>query len=107
METQSLFFFAFFKLSLADTFVKPYQERKNMEKEKWEVIEECSDEDGTPASWALKIREREFIFISANNDMYDVEIMNLYKESVALKSFKSLRGAKRFAEEWVRKYNKN
>lgn len=71
---------------------------------KWEVVEELSNEDGTPNCWAYKIGKAIYVYITHNhNDMYDVEHSTSYGESriVVLKTFKRFSNAKRFAEQWI------
>ena len=79
---------------------------------KWEVVEELSDENGTPNCWAYKIGKANYVYITHNNnvyithnnnDMYDVEHSTSYGESriVVLKAFKRFSNAKRYAEQWI------
>lgn len=71
---------------------------------KWEVVEELSDENGTPNCWAHKLGPADYLYITHNHsDMYDVEHSTSYGESriVVLKTFKRFSNAKRFAEQWI------
>ena len=71
---------------------------------KWEVVEELSDENGTPNCWGYKI-EKQTLYIShiIHNDMCDVEHSTSYGRSrlVVLKTFKRFSNAKRYAEQWI------
>ena len=75
----------------------------------WEVIEECNDEEGNPASWGKLLRHREgkypdFIFISTYGDRFNVEVYNAYDENVVIKSCATFNRARKWADEYIRKY---
>lgn len=88
-----------------DWYISKLKDVWKMENEiKWEVVEELSNEDGTPNCWAYKIGKANYVYITHNhNDMYDVEHSTSYGESriVVLKTFKGFSNAKRFAEQWI------
>lgn len=49
---------------------------------RWEIVEEMSDEDGTPNCWAYKIRKANYVYITHNpKDMYDVEHSTSYGDN--------------------------
>ena len=78
-------------------------------KDDWEVIEECNDEEGNPTSWGKLLRHREgkypdFIFISTYGDRFNVEIYNAYDENVVIKSCATFNRARKWADEYIRKY---
>lgn len=71
---------------------------------RWEIVEEMSDEDGTPNCWAYKIGKANYVYITHNpKDMYDVEHSTSYGDNrvVVLKTFKRFSNAKKFAEQWI------
>ena len=78
----------------------------------WEVIEECNDEEGNPTSWGKLLRHREgkypdFIFISTYGDRFNVEVYNAYDEIVVIKSCATFNRARKWADEYIRKYGDN
>lgn len=71
---------------------------------RWEIVEEMSDEDGTPNYWAYKIGKANYVYITHSpKDMYDVEHSTSYGDNrvVALKTFKRFSNAKKIAEQWI------
>lgn len=71
---------------------------------KWEVVEELTDEDGTPNCWAYKIGKANYVYITHNyKNTFDVERSAPSSDSgiATTKSFKRFNKAKRFAEDLI------
>ena len=69
-----------------------------MNKNTWEVVEDCNDENNNATCWSKEINHKKygkFVWITDNGNGYNVEVIS-NDETIVLKECKSLASAKRW-----------